>query len=145
MKNRKTMSFVIMIVMMLQFVLAANVFAAPAPGISSYQIYAVGSGTTDATVQWELMTSPSQSSTVRDHSGAKLYVVTKQMGYDAYTVPNINGVKPTLARTDVIVSSGIVVGFYYYWNCSGQQQGQFTATAYSINTYKPFSAWIYIK
>jgi len=142
MKNRKTMSSVMMVVMMLSLFFAANVFAGPAPGISSFRVSHVGSTLGGF---WENIYS-GQYLTARDHGGAELYVVTEQWGYDAYTVAKMNGVACSKAMTDFLyVTYPIVAGFRYYWNCSGQQQGQFTATAYSVNTYTPWNTWINVK
>lgn len=141
MKNRKMMSFVMMVVMMLSLFLAANVFAGPAPGISSYRVDYVGSSDKG----WEYI-SPNQYSTVQNHGGTELYVRTIQYGYDAYTVAKMNGVTCPSAGYETIIDAGnVVIGFKYYWNCSGQQQGQFTATAYSVNTYTPWSTWINVQ
>lgn len=149
MKNKKTMSFMMMVVVLLQLVLVANVFAGPAPGISSYKVAYVGSSTYQLKYGgsgYEKMLYPNQASTVEDHGGAQLYVVTEQLGYDAYTVAKMNGVTCAYAGYEALyVTYPIVAGFRNYWNCSGQQQGTFTATAYSVNTYTPWYTQIYVK
>lgn len=146
MKNKKTMSFVMMVVMMLQLFVAVNVFAATPPAMDYYNFYQVKYVGSTLGGFWEQMLTLNQTTTNRDHGGVELYVVTEQYGYDAFTVAKMNGVACSLAMSEKLyITYPTIAGYRRYWNCSGQQAGQFVATATSVNTYKQFTAWIYVR
>lgn len=148
MNNRKMMSFVLAMVIIAQLLLAGSLFAASAPDISYFQIAYVGStlNQTNKGVFYESMQYLNQTSTANDHGGTQLLVVTEQLGYDAISSAKMNGVTCSRYKTEFLyVTYPTVAGFRYYWNCSGQQQGTFTATAYSTKNYRQWNTTIYVK
>jgi hypothetical protein len=115
----------------------------PAPGISYFQTYAVGSS---AAGVWEYI-SASQFSTVLDHGGASLSVAVLQLGYGfggaSLNVTGVNYANDALcgsASALHICSNGeILVGWMEYYSFDGQQFGNFTA--FSDSTASPFGRW----
>jgi hypothetical protein len=122
---------------------AALAAAGPAPALSSLQISNVGS----SNVGWESITA-AQTTTVYDHGGAQLRVVTDEFGYGNVPVARYNGsVLPTSANylTQTICWNGsayvlpcsagqTVVGFRKYWNLDGKQNGSYSYQNTSTNS-----------
>jgi hypothetical protein len=107
--------------------------AAPAPALSRLQITAIGS----SNVGWENI-ADIQFSTAYDHGGAQLYAEVFELGYGFSRFASMNGgALPSSSSTSytVCISGGqyvspctagqTVVGFLFYWNLSGNQNGVF--------------------
>jgi Domain of unknown function (DUF4879) len=112
----------------------ARVFG-PAPGISYFQTYAVGSSSAGV---WEYI-DPSQFSTVLDHGGASLSVAVLQLGYGSGGASlNVAGVHYAQDRLcgssslHICNNGEIIVGYLDYYSFDGQQSGTFTAFSDSI-------------
>lgn len=117
---------------------------APAPSLSYLQISYVGSSNYGG---WETISS-SQISTVYDHGGTQLRVITDEIGYGNIPVARINGgALPSTAnyQTAYICQSGssyvtpcssgqIIVGYRKYWKLDGYQSGIFAYQNTSTNS-----------
>lgn len=115
----------------------------PAPGISYFQTYAVGSSSAGV---WEFI-GANQASTVLDHGGASLSVAVIQLGYGfggaSLNVPGVLYAEDHLCASQSSLHfcniGEIVVGFLDYYSFDGQQFGNFTA--FSDSTASPFGRW----
>ncbi|WP_428241477.1 DUF4879 domain-containing protein [Gynuella sp.] len=116
---------------------------APAPPLTYLQAYAVIS--TDYPT-WEYF-SQSQISSVQNHGGAEMYIVTIEYGYGQTRIAKINGSILSQVQSQYIVnSSNVIVGWYRWWDASGYNGGQFTYQSTSINSpWNTMSDSIYIK
>jgi hypothetical protein len=115
----------------------------PAPKLTYLQVYAVISSQ-HPTYEY---VGQNQFSTVYDHGGAEMYVVTAELGYGNNPIAQMNGARLTQFRSQAIVdSSGTVIGWYRWWNSNGIQGGRFTyqntSTNYPWNT---MSDWLDIR
>ena len=112
---------------------------APAPTLSKLQITGIFSNN----VGWEDI-ADFQFSTVYDHSGAQLFAEVFELGYGFSRFASMNGGGlPSSSSTSyaVCISGGqyvsnctagqTVVGFLYYWNLSGNQNGVFYQQNYN--------------
>ncbi|AJQ92983.1 DUF4879 domain-containing protein [Gynuella sunshinyii] len=116
---------------------------APAPPLTYLQAYAVIS--TDYP-SWEYF-SQSQISSVQNHGGAEMYIVTIEYGYGQNNIAKMNGSILSQVQSQYIVnSSNVIVGWYRWWDASGYSGGQFTYQSTSINSpWNTMSDNIYIK
>ncbi len=90
--------------------------------------------------------SQSQYSSIQNHGGSEMYIVTVELGYGNSEIAKMVGVNLTEIQSQAIVDSGIVVGYFRWWNASGYQNGQFTYRNTSINyPYNTMSDWINIQ
>lgn len=108
----------------------------PAPGITYFQVYAVGS----SNIGWEY-TGASQTSTVYDHGGAQLRVAVLQCGYGVangslsgtagtrYLTQNLCGSCSSLHNC---VAGETISAFLYYFSFDGMQGGGFSAYSNSL-------------
>nr|WP_272914317.1 DUF4879 domain-containing protein [Ureibacillus xyleni] len=84
--------------------------------------------------------SPNQLSSVYDHGGDELYIVTEEYGYGHIRYAKFNGVNLKQHMTQYIDLNGdsIVDGWYVWWNASGNEEGTFnyqnTSTTFPSNT-----------
>ena len=116
-----------------------------APGISYYQVYAVGSSNVP---NWEYI-SPSQTTTVSNHGGAQLSVVTFQYGYgnaNAATLnatPGIHYLRQYLcgpfSAPYICNVGGTITGYLDYFSFNGLQSGYYTSSASSVAS--PYGTW----
>lgn len=124
---------------------------AAAEGISYFEVYAVGS----SDVGWEYPTEL-QTTTSYDHGGSQLLVAVIQYGYGNPNPATMNGLQKSdyddeylcgsMSSLHVCNVGETVTGFLYYYDFSGQESGQFEASASSIAY--PYGYWsdsIYIK
>lgn len=113
---------------------AAGGYTAAAPPLSYLQIYAVISSQYPA---YEYL-SASQTSTVQDHGGAQMDVVTVELGYGASWWASMNSSQVSKYQTQTIVdSSNVVIGFYHWWIADGHASGTFYYQNISQNS--PFN------
>jgi hypothetical protein len=107
--------------------------AGPAPPLRYLQVHWARS---EKCPQYERF-SANQGSSIKDHGGRWMYIVTDEHGYpDPYSrYAEMNGKKLSLLRMDAIHldADRIVDGWRCYWNASGQQSGVFKYRAKSIN------------
>lgn len=108
----------------------------PAPGITYFQVYAVGS----SNIGWEY-TSASQTSTIYDHGGAQLRVAVLQCGYGVangslsgtagtrYLTQNLCGSCSSLHNC---VAGETISAFLYYFSFDGMSGGGFSAYSNSL-------------
>lgn len=92
--------------------------------------------------------SPNQLSTVQDHGGTELYIVTAEIGYGHIRTTKINGNKLTELQRQYIDLEGdtIVDGWYIWWDASGNESGTFTYQNTSTNSpWNTMSDNMYIK
>ncbi|MFT4926058.1 MAG: hypothetical protein ACI8WB_002156 [Phenylobacterium sp.] len=123
----------------------------PASGVSYYEVYAVGS----SNVGWEYP-SAAQTSTSYNHGGSILRMAVIQYGYGNPNQATMNGSSKSISSSEVLCGSmsslhicgtgETVTGFLYYFDFSGQSNGQFVTSSNSIAS--PFGYWsdsIYIQ
>jgi hypothetical protein len=111
---------------------------APAPGITSFEVYAVASAATGA---WEYV-SPSQFITSSDHGGAWIDVAVLQYGYDNNNGATLSGstgsnyaeqlLCGSLATIHLCSAGETVTGFMTYYEFLNKSGGSFSAYADSI-------------
>lgn len=108
---------------------------APAPPLTQLQVYAVRS---EQYPSWEYL-GESQYSTVNDHGGAWMDLVTYEYGYGYSAICKMDGFTLQKWHTEYITDYGnTVIGFINYWVADGHQSGQWTyqntSTNYPWNT-----------
>lgn len=121
---------------------AAESRRGPAPGISYFEVYAVGS----SNVGWEYPQSW-QSITTHDHGGSQLRVAVLQIGYGNNNNATLNALSVSdydewrLCGSDLHICNvgETIVGWLYFYAFDGQQGGYFTNSASS--TASPFGYW----
>ncbi|MBE1556128.1 DUF4879 domain-containing protein [Sporosarcina limicola] len=107
-----------------------------APPLSYLEVYSVIS-TQHPTYEYF---SPSQLSSVYDHGGAELYIVTRELGYGHIRYAKFNGINLLEYKKQHIDLDGdsIVDGWYIWWDASGNDSGTFnyqnTSTNFPSNT-----------
>ena len=117
---------------------------APAPPLSYVEVYAAIS-TNYPTYEYF---SQNQLSSVQDHGGAEMYIVTEEIGYGHIRKAELNGSKLTEKQRLFIDYNNdtIIDGYYIWWDASGHEDGSFyyenTSTNYPWN--KMFDS-MYIK
>lgn len=104
---------------------------APAPPLSYLQVYSVIS-TQHPTYEYF---SPSQLSSVYDHGGAELYVVTEELGDGHLRYAKFDGVnlKQHMSQYIDLDGDSIVDGYYIWWDASGNDNGTFKYQNTSTN------------
>ena len=116
---------------------------APAPPLTYLESYAVISSNHPT---YEYL-SQSQFSTIYDHGGAEMYVVTVELGYGGNPIAQLNG--SYLSQIDslsITDAGGTIIGWYRLWNANGHQSGQFTYQNTSINSpWNTMSDWVMIQ
>lgn len=102
---------------------------ASAPPLSSLIVYAVDS--TDGGYEYV----STKSSTVQDHGGDNMLVVTKEMGYGQVSNTTLDGTKlKELKRVFIDTNKDTIVdGWYIWWDASGYDGGTFTYQKTSSN------------
>lgn len=128
---------------------APNVMA-PAPGVTYFQIYAIGSSQYP---YWEYVGS-SQLSTSQNHGGSSIYSAVLQYGYGngGATLLSIRGTNyltellcGPLSSIHYCSAGETVTGFMYYYSFSGPQSGQLNVyTDSSANPFGRKTDWINI-
>jgi hypothetical protein len=128
---------------------------APAPPISQVAVLAVGSSQAGG---WEYMAAPGQLTTMLDHGGSELRVVVRQIGYGGIPIGSLWGsvlpVGTQYMSERLCVDGGgytqdcqpgqTIVGWLYYFNLDGVQEGEFGFQNTSLNA--PFNtAWTSIR
>ena len=118
-----------------------SVVAAPGAPLSYVQVRYVGS----SNIGWEAI-SDIMPSTLQNHGGAQLRVLTVEVGYGTSRVAKINGITlPSSANYQTIAFCGsnfltpcsagqTIVGYSRYWNLDGYQGGLFYYQTTSINS-----------
>lgn len=102
-----------------------------APALTYLEVYAV---TSSQYPSYEYI-SQNQLSTVNDHGGAEMYVVTVELGYGGSRIAQLNGGNLSEIQNQAITdSSGNIVGWYRWWDASGYQSGYFTYQSTSLNS-----------
>lgn len=109
---------------------------APAPPLSYLEVYAAISTQQQ---DYEYF-SPDQLSSVYDHGGAELYIVTAELGYGHIRYAKFNGGNlEELERQHIDLDGDTIVdGWYIWWDASGNESGTFnyqnTSTNFPSNT-----------
>lgn len=132
----KTAWFSAVIAAFIQLIFSANVFAVPAPDISSFDIVQV-------CTEYQCVNTTSSPASISITGSSLLYVYVRQIGYAAYQSAVFNG-STVRSVSQTISEDGIVVGFLDTYDCGVAQSGLFTATARSTNTYELWTASINI-
>lgn len=104
----------------------------PAPPLTYLQIYAASS---TQHPDWEIF-SDNQTSSVADHGGVELYIVTVELGYGSNNIARMNSSSVPLYDSASLDLDGdsIIDGWMYQWNASGYNSGTFTYQSTSINS-----------
>ncbi len=116
----------------------------PAPPLTYLQVRAAISTNYP---QFEFF-EPHQLSSIQDHGGQELYVITYQIGYSNYKFAEMNGALLDLVKIENVDLNGdsIIDGFYYWWDASEFESGDFTYKATSSNyPWNTMSDRIYIR
>lgn len=120
----------------------------PAPALSYLQVYAVISSNYPS---YEYV-GQNQYTTLQDHGGAEMYVVTLEYGYGTSRFARMNGGALLQEYTDsthpqpIVDASNNITGWYRWWIASGYDSGQFTYQSTSINSpFNTMSDFINIK
>jgi hypothetical protein len=113
----------------------------PAPNLTSVQVIAVCSADFYAAyAPYDCEDVSTIGTTVFNHGGAWMEVITKEMGYRAYGSATMAG-----SSVSEIGNQGILniyneyIGWYRWFDASGYSSGLFNYTAASINTYATYS------
>lgn len=86
-----------------------------------------------------------QYSSVQNHGGAELYIITAELGYGFSPIAKMVGNNLTQIQQQAITNNGIVVGYFRWWRANGYQGGQFTYQNTSTNyPYNTMQDWITI-
>ncbi|WP_245566394.1 DUF4879 domain-containing protein [Tuberibacillus calidus] len=107
-----------------------------APPLTYLQVYAAISTNYP---QYEYF-NENQLSSVQDHGGAEMYIVTVELGYGNRPVAKFNGGQLTETQNQYIDLDGdsIIDGWFRWWDASGSESGTFTyqntSTNYPWNT-----------
>lgn len=90
--------------------------------------------------------SQGQYSSVQDHGGAQMYIVTAELGYGFSNYAKMIGNNLTMYQQQPITDNGIIIGYFRWWTANGYQSGQFTYQNTSVNyPYNTMSDWIMIQ
>jgi hypothetical protein len=117
---------------------------APAPPLTYLQVYAAIS-TLHPTYEYF---SESQFTSIYNHGGGEMYIVTVELGYGYNRIAKMNnGPNLNYLQSQAIVdSSNIVIGWFYWWIASAYESGQFTYQNTSTNSpWNTMSDWINIQ
>ncbi|WP_235162446.1 MULTISPECIES: DUF4879 domain-containing protein [Sediminibacillus] len=106
--------------------------AAPAPPLTSLEVYAAISSNYP---EYEYFSS-NQLSSVQDHGGEELYIVTAELGYGFQRNAAFNGSQLSEIDRENIDLEGdsIVDGWFIWWDASGNENGLFTYENTSTNS-----------
>lgn len=141
---------------------ASSALAGPAPAISQFDVLAVTSAAynpvlpsplTPYTVlgmDWDVVTGPSQfKQSIRSHGGGWIAFVTETYGYRVNGQPptaTYNGGVAYFGTYNLVDSGGTLYGYYDEYYCSPcNSQASFSASTVSINTYRTWVAYMYVK
>lgn len=144
---KKRFFVVLLLCLVLSLGSAVNAYAAPAPPLTDLQVYAVWSINSPIYPEYEYFSS-SQFSSIHNHGGGEMYIVTYEIGIGSNRIAKMNGQNLTAVRYDPIDLNGdrIIDGWYYYWDASAFENGNFTYQCTSINSpYNTMSDSIYIR
>lgn len=105
---------------------------AAAPPLTYLQVYAAISTTYP---EYEYF-SENQLTSIEDHGGNELYIVTVELGYGSTRFARMNGERLSLYdRQDIdLDGDNIVDGSYLWWDASGHEAGEFTYQNTSSNS-----------
>lgn len=108
---------------------------APAPPLSFLQVYAVRSSNYLNFQEYEYF-SENQMSSLYDHGGSQMQIVTVELGYGQQGVAKMNNIQLSLIQSRPIDLNGdyIVDGFFKWWNANGYQSGTFSYQNTSLNS-----------
>lgn len=124
---------------------------APAPPLSLLEVLLVGSP--DAALQGAADLGPGyeaveqfQLLTDYDHGGAWIDIITAELGYGQVRIAKMAGSLISERGNEPIVSGGVIIGWYRFWDASGFSGGRFTYQSTSINfPFNTMSDWINIR
>ncbi len=113
----------------------------PAPNLSSVQVFAVCSADFYAVyAPYDCEDVSTSGSTIFNHGGAWMEVITKEMGYRAYGSATMGG-----SPVSEVYNQGILnayneyIGWYRWFDVSAYSNGWFYYSATSINNYAVYS------
>lgn len=115
-----------------------------APPLTYLEVYAARSSNYPT---YEYFTE-NQMSSVYDHGGAEMYIVTAELGYGYQGIAKMSGGTLPFVQNQAIDLNGdnIIDGWFKWWNASGYQSGTFSYQNHSINSpWNTMSDSIYIK
>lgn len=141
---KRKMIVVLLLCLVFSFACVANVLAGPAPPLTELEIFAAISTNYP---EYEIFSS-SQFSSVHDHGGGEMYIVTYEIGIGSNRIARMNGQKLTAVAYDPIDLDGdtIIDGWMYYWDASAFENGNFTYQCTSVNSpFNTMSDSIYIR
>ncbi|ADD01702.1 hypothetical protein Tmath_0464 [Thermoanaerobacter mathranii subsp. mathranii str. A3] len=117
---------------------------AAAPPLTYLQVYAVISSQHPT---YEYF-SENQLSSVEDHGGDEMYIVTIEIGYGHLRFAKMNGSLLNSVQSQPIDldNDSIIDGWFYWWDASGYDSGDFTYQNTSSNyPWNTMSDFIHIK
>ncbi len=123
---------VLLLSLVLSLAIAVNVYAAPAPPLTDLQVYAACSTNHPA---YEYFSS-NQFSSVYNHGGGEMYIVTYEIGIGHNRIAKMNGQTLQSVAYQAIDLNGdtIIDGWIYYWDASAFENGNFTFQCTSLNS-----------
>lgn len=113
----------------------------PAPNLSSVQVIAVCSADFYAAyAPYDCEDVSTSGSTIFNHGGAWMEVITQEMGYRAYGSATMAGSSVSeVYNQGILNSNNEYIGWYRWFDVSAYSSGLFYYTATSINTYAVYS------
>lgn len=136
---------ILLISLLTCLIIPVIIFAGPAPSLSDLQVYAAKSANQPS---WEYF-YPSQLSSVKDHGGSGMEIVTVEKGYaiEGLRFAWMKGRSLKIKKTEPADFNGdkIIDGWYVFWNANGFQDGIFTCRSTGINGGKTLSDSINIR
>ncbi|MFY0571645.1 DUF4879 domain-containing protein [Archangium lansingense] len=113
----------------------------PAPNLSSIHVIAVCSADFYATyAPYDCEDVSTSGSTVFNHGGAWMEVITQEMGYRAYGSATMAGNSVSEIHNQGILNVyNEYIGWYRWFDVSAYSSGYFYYSAASINTYAVYS------
>ncbi|MBB6215158.1 hypothetical protein HNQ80_001247 [Anaerosolibacter carboniphilus] len=117
---------------------------APAPPLTYLQVYAAISSKHPT---YEYF-SENQLSSIEDHGGDEMYIVTVELGYGHTQFAKMGNVLLNVVQSEAIDldNDSIIDGWFYWWDASSYESGNFTYQNTSSNyPWNTMSDAIYIK
>lgn len=143
---KRKIFIVLLFSLVLCFASSVNVYAAPAPPLTDLQVYAAWSTNCPVNPDYEYFSS-SQFSSVYNHGGGEMYIVTYEIGFGYNRIAKMNGQTLQSVAYQAIDLNGdsIIDGWFYWWDASAFEYGTFTYQNTSANSpWNTMSDSIYI-
>lgn len=119
----------------------------PAPNLSSVRVVGVCSDYLYQAYGFQCEDVSGLYSTIGDHGGAWMQVITDEMGYRSWGQATLGGsVLQELGSVGITDGySNTIIGWRRWWKADGYQSGQFVYTASSINAGPTLQTFIQIQ